>query len=144
MKPLTNNSFRPTINVIFASTKWECTPFGTTLAAKLVAVGHEVLVANSRGPESLRARLAEIDVRITPASVTDASGCEVVLLAVPWTKIEEVLTPEQEWNGRILVDATNIFLSYSPDFRIADLNGDSGSEIGAFRSHCESVQHASH
>ncbi|MDA8744219.1 NAD(P)-binding domain-containing protein [Rubripirellula amarantea] len=104
---------------------------GTTIAARLVAVGHEVLVANSRGGNRLRDRLAEVDSRITPASVAEACQCDVVFLAVPWTRIKEVLTPERDWAGRILVDATNIFLSYEPEFRIDDLQGDSGSEIVA-------------
>jgi predicted dinucleotide-binding enzyme len=33
------------------------------------------------------------------------------------------------WNGCNLLDTTNIFLSYGPDFRIDDLKGDPGSEI---------------
>jgi predicted dinucleotide-binding enzyme len=32
------------------------------------------------------------------------------------------------WDGRILVDATNIFKSYAPDYQRDDLGGDSGSE----------------
>jgi predicted dinucleotide-binding enzyme len=36
-----------------------------------------------------------------------------------------------DWNGRILVDTTNIFTSYAPDFQVDDLKGDSGSEIVA-------------
>ncbi len=102
---------------------------GMTLAVKFVEVGHEVLVANSRGPESLRDQLSRVDARIHPASVTEACESEVVFLAVPWPKIHEVLTPEMPWAGRVLVDTTNIFLSYAPDFRIDDLGGDSGSEI---------------
>lgn len=102
---------------------------GMTLAARFANVGHDVLVANSRGPESLRERLAEADARLSPASVAEACGCDLILLAVPWTKIGEALPKGLDWGGRILVDATNIFLSYEPDFRVDDLNGDSGSEV---------------
>lgn len=102
---------------------------GITLAARFVAVGHDVLVANKRGPESLRNRLADVDSRLFPASVTETCGCDMVLLAVPWPNIREALPKGIDWGGRILVDATNIFLSYEPDFRVDDLKGDSGSEI---------------
>ena len=102
---------------------------GLTLAARFAKVGHDVLVANSRGPESLRERLAEADARLSPASIAEARCCDLVLLAVPWTKIGEALPKGLDWGGRILVDATNIFLSYEPDFRVDDLKGDSGSEI---------------
>lgn len=102
---------------------------GVTLATRFANVDHDVLVASSRGPESLRIRLAEADPRLSSASVAEACGCDLVLLAVPWTKIGDALPKGFDWGGRILVDATNIFLSYEPDYRFDDLKGDSGSEI---------------
>ncbi len=104
---------------------------GMTLAAKFAAAGHDVLIANSRGPQSLAASVAEISAAVKPASVSDALASDVVFLSVPWLKVAEVLTPEIAWNGRILIDTTNIFLSYAPDFRVDDLNDSSGSEIVA-------------
>lgn len=104
---------------------------GMTLAVRLAAAGHEVLVANRRGPESLSPLLAGAGVPLTPTSTPQALAADVVFLAVPWVKVREVLTPDIAWNGRILVDTTNIFLSYAPDFRVDDLRGDSGSEIVA-------------
>src|ERR1043165_5086384 len=58
---------------------------GTTLARGLARLGHDVAIANSRGPESLAAVAEEIAG--TPTSVADAvEGREVVILAVP-TKV---------------------------------------------------------
>ena len=111
------------IGIIGAST------VGITLATHFLSANHEVMVANSRGPESLRERLAEIDSRLIAASAFEASICDVVFLAVPWLKVKDVLTPDHDWQGRILVDTTNIFVNYAPDFQIDDLKGDSGSEI---------------
>lgn len=111
------------IGIIGAST------VGITLATQLISVGHNVLVANSRGPESLKDQLADIDSRLIAASVSEASNCDVVFLAVPWLKVKDILTPDHDWQGRILVDTTNIFISYAPDFQVDDLGGDSGSEI---------------
>lgn len=102
---------------------------GWTLATKWAAKGHDVLIANSRGPETLALRIADAGVPLTAASLTDAAACEIVLLAVPWVKVREVLDPGLAWGGHILIDATNIFLSYAPDFKVDDLGGDSGSEI---------------
>ncbi len=102
---------------------------GMTLATRFAAGGHDVLIANSRGPQGLAARLAETGTTAKPAAVLEALACDVVFLAVPWLKVPEVLTPDIAWDGRILVDTTNIFLSYAPDFRVDDLKGDSGSEI---------------
>lgn len=111
------------IGIIGAST------VGITLATRFAAGGHEVQVANSRGRENLKDRLTSIDNRLTAASVEEACHCDVVFLAVPWLNVREILSPERNWDGRILVDTTNIFLSYAPDFNIDDLKGDSGSEI---------------
>lgn len=111
------------IGIIGAST------VGITLATRFVALGYPVLVANSRGRESLTGRLQEIDSGLIAASVAEVCLCDVVFLAVPWIRISEILTEDIDWGGRVLVDTTNIFLSYAPDFQIDNLNGDSGSEI---------------
>jgi predicted dinucleotide-binding enzyme len=104
---------------------------GIRLAAEFARAGHNILLANSRGPEAVKARLEESGVAdvVTPASVVDVLECPLVVLAAPWIKREEVLDSTRDWQGRILLDATNIYLSYPPNYRIDDLNGDSGSEI---------------
>ncbi|WP_454825764.1 NADPH-dependent F420 reductase [Paraburkholderia xenovorans] len=104
---------------------------GMTLATGFAAVGHDVFIANSRGPESLVARLEQANTAAKAASVSEALARDVVFLAVPWLKVPKLLTPNISWDGRILVDTTNIFVSYAPDFRIDDLKGDSGSELVA-------------
>jgi predicted dinucleotide-binding enzyme len=45
---------------------------GRTLARQFVKLGHQVSLANSRGPESLTALAAEIGA--TPVSVVDAAN----------------------------------------------------------------------
>src|SRR5260221_14482099 len=97
-----------------------------TLAAKFAKSGHDVLLANSRGPESLSASLSELDAPLTVSSSADLlASAEIVFLCLPWVKVQDVLTSDIDWNGRILVDTTNIFTSYAPDFQVDDLKGDS-------------------
>ncbi|WP_193164391.1 NADPH-dependent F420 reductase [Microbulbifer hainanensis] len=104
---------------------------GWTLATKLADKGHSVQIANSRGVDSLVPRVADAGVPLQAASLEEALNNDLVLLAVPWTKVREVLGQDVDWDGRIIVDATNIFTSYAPDFQIEDLGNDSGSEIVA-------------
>lgn len=104
---------------------------GITLAAKYAAAGHEVLVANSRGPQSVSEIFSKIVEPVTAATVAEVVQCEVVLLATPWLKVPDVLSPSLSWKGRILVDTTNIYASCKNELVIADLNGDYGSEIVA-------------
>jgi hypothetical protein len=55
---------------------------GGTLARQLTALGHEVTIANSRGPESL-AELAA-GTGATPVALPDvATGADVAILALP-------------------------------------------------------------
>jgi len=55
---------------------------GGTLTRRLTALGHEVKVANSRGPETLAGLAADTGATATPASeaVRDA---DVVIVAIP-------------------------------------------------------------
>jgi len=55
---------------------------GMTLARHLAKLGHQVSIANSRGPESLTALAAEIGA--TPISVLDAAKAgAIVIIAIP-------------------------------------------------------------
>lgn len=55
---------------------------GGTLTRRLTALGHEVRVANSRGPESLRDLAAETGAR--PVTVDEAvAGVDLVVVSIP-------------------------------------------------------------
>jgi predicted dinucleotide-binding enzyme len=104
---------------------------GLTLAEIYAAHGHKVLVANSRGAQSVREMLAQSNEPIVPANLEEVLHCPIVVLATPWLKVAEVLPVSQNWGGRILIDTTNIYLSYKDELVVADLHGDSGSEVVA-------------
>lgn len=101
------------------------------VAAHAVKTGHTVTLSNSRGPETL----VDVARRIGPSARggtrEDAASAEIVLLAAPWISVRNVLEGLPEWNGRILMDATNHFLTYAPDYRRDDLGGRTSSEIVA-------------
>jgi predicted dinucleotide-binding enzyme len=79
---------------------------GGTLTMRFRELGHDVSVANSRGPESLRP-LAD-QTGATAATVEDAArDADVVVLALP-TKAVPTL-PAQAFDGKILIDADNYF-----------------------------------
>ena len=62
---------------------------GATLARRLAQLGHQVSMANSRGPESLTALAAEIGA--TPVSVVDAAQAgEIVILAIPTKAVADL------------------------------------------------------
>jgi 8-hydroxy-5-deazaflavin:NADPH oxidoreductase len=87
---------------------------GGTLARHLIRLGHNVSVANSRGPQSLTAFAAEIGARA--GSVNDVvNGAEIIILAIPTLAIPKlprdlfVSVPK----STIIIDTTN----YHPELR---------------------------
>jgi len=62
---------------------------GAILARHLATLGHQVSIANSRGPESLTAVAAEIGA--TPVSVVDAAKAgELVVIAIPTKAVADL------------------------------------------------------
>jgi 8-hydroxy-5-deazaflavin:NADPH oxidoreductase len=64
---------------------------GSAVARRLVGAGHLVKLSSARGPGAL-APIAN-DVGAAAVSVTEAAASELVLLAVPWPVVSEVLDP---------------------------------------------------
>jgi 8-hydroxy-5-deazaflavin:NADPH oxidoreductase len=62
---------------------------GATLARHLAKLGHQVSIANSRGPQSLSALAAEVGA--TPVSVVDAvKAADIVILAIPTKAVADL------------------------------------------------------
>jgi predicted dinucleotide-binding enzyme len=62
---------------------------GGTLASRLTKLGHEVAIANSRGPETLRMLAAEVGATaVTPAEA--ARNGEIVVVAIPLRAVPEL------------------------------------------------------
>jgi predicted dinucleotide-binding enzyme len=107
---------------------------GGTVARLAAAAGHEVAIANSRGPESVEPLAAEIGAKARAATVDEAAHFGVVILvAVPLMAIEEL--PASEMAGRIVIDAMNYYPNR--DGHIAELDSDelTSSELTARHLH---------
>jgi predicted dinucleotide-binding enzyme len=97
-------------------------------AAKLFAVaGHDVRIANSRGPQSLQALVAELGPKVRAATPEDAVAFgDVVLIAVPWSHKEDAIPDAGPYDDKIVIDAMN---PYDEDFELEDLGNRTSSEI---------------
>ncbi|MEW2121430.1 NADPH-dependent F420 reductase [Streptomyces sp. NPDC005474] len=104
---------------------------GRALAVRFVAAGEEVLLSDSRGPRSPRELADSIGPGLVPATVTEAAGAEIVVLAVPWRQLPEAVTAAgaYDWQERIVIDTTNPL--GPPGFQVADLQGRPSSEVVA-------------
>lgn len=78
-----------------------------TYAKYFVRHGHEVVLSNSKGPDSLIEIVRSIGANAKAGTVNEAAKQDIVILAVRWEKAKQALAEVSDWNGRILVDATN-------------------------------------
>lgn len=93
---------------------------GSTLAGYLAALGHEVLIANSRGPQSLR-DVAERTGAL-PVTTEEAAGAtDLVIIAIPEKAIVNLPIAILSASKAIIIDAGNYYPSR--DGRNADIEG---------------------
>ncbi|MGO7587904.1 NAD(P)-binding domain-containing protein [Rhizobium leguminosarum] len=82
---------------------------GATLARKLAAAGHEVKLANSKDPESIRDLAA--DVRATATTKQDAvTGVDIVILSIPFSAHRDLANLfENVPENVVVVDTSNYY-----------------------------------
>jgi 8-hydroxy-5-deazaflavin:NADPH oxidoreductase len=79
---------------------------GGTLTRRFTELGHEVTVANSRGPQSLTELAQETGAK--PGTVDEAIAAgEVVVIAVPLAAVPDL--PADAFRGKVVVDANNYY-----------------------------------
>jgi predicted dinucleotide-binding enzyme len=96
---------------------------GQAMAKTAVRAGRQVVIANSRGPQSLTSVVDELGEGVTAGTVEVASAADIVVLAVMWPDVPQAIEG-LEWEGRIVIDPTN-------DFEASDLDGRTSSEVVA-------------
>jgi predicted dinucleotide-binding enzyme len=96
---------------------------GQALARTALRAGREVVIANSRGPESLAPVVAALGAGVSAGTVREAAAAGIVAIAVPWASVPAAVAGLQ-WDGQPVIDTTNAF---NP----ADLGGRTSSEIVA-------------
>jgi 8-hydroxy-5-deazaflavin:NADPH oxidoreductase len=62
---------------------------GGTLARRLVNLGHEVVIANSRGPETIRELAAEVGATVVTAAEAARRG-EIVIVTIPQRAVADL------------------------------------------------------
>ncbi len=79
---------------------------GSQLARAAVANGYAVVLANSRGPETLTGLVAELGPSARAASAADAAAAgDVAILAFPYRPGEDL--PVAELAGKVVLDTNN-------------------------------------
>ena len=94
---------------------------GQAMARTALRGGRTVVLANSRGPETLAGVVSALGDGASAGTVEEAATAGIVVIAVPWPRVGEAVQGLR-WDGRIMVDATN-------DFDPSDLNGRASSQV---------------
>lgn len=102
---------------------------GRAFATALAAKGIEAVIANSRGPETLAALVADLGPAIRAGTRNEAAAQDIVLVAVNWSKLPSALAGLPDWAGRIVIDANNPI--EAPLFKPVELGERSSSEVFA-------------
>lgn len=100
---------------------------GTALARNFARKGIEVMIANRSGLQSLRTLEQSLSPFVRAVTPADALNADMIFLAVNWSQAPEVLAQQTNWQGKILVDATNAV--QIPSFTAVDLQGKASSEV---------------
>ena len=105
---------------------------GSQVARLAVAAGHEVIVSNSRGPETLTELVAELGERARAGTAHDASeGGEVVVVTIPLKHYRSVSVDPLA--GKIVIDTNNYYPGR--DGRIAQLDDESTTTSELLQAH---------
>ncbi len=96
---------------------------GQAMARIAVRAGRQVVIANSRGPESLTATVEALGTGVSAGTVKQAAAGDIVVVAVMWPQVAQAVGG-LDLADRIVIDPTN-------DFEPSDLDGRTSSEVVA-------------
>jgi predicted dinucleotide-binding enzyme len=96
---------------------------GQAMARTALRAGRDIVIANSRGPESLTSVISTLGEGVSAGTVDEAAAAGIVVIAVPWDRLPEAVQGP-DWNGQVVIDATN-------DWAADDLQGRTSSELVA-------------
>jgi predicted dinucleotide-binding enzyme len=105
---------------------------GSQVARAAVANGYDVVIANSRGPETLADLVAELGPRARAATAAEAGAAgDVVVVTVPLKAYRDI--PVEPLAGKIVIDTNNYY--WERDGRIAALDTGRATVSGLLQEH---------
>jgi predicted dinucleotide-binding enzyme len=108
---------------------------GGQVARVAIAHGHEVVIANSRGPETLAGLVAELGPRARAATSAEAASAgDAVLVSVPLGAYHRV--PVEPLAGKVVLDTANYY--WERDGHISELDDGTATVTGLLQAHLPS------
>ncbi len=105
---------------------------GSTVAKLAVAAGYDVVLSNSRGPETLADLVRELGPRARAATPTEAAAAgDLVVVTVPLRAYRSV--PVEPLAGKVVIDTNNYYPER--DGRLAELDSGAATVSGLLQQH---------
>ena len=105
---------------------------GSQVARLALTYGYNVVISNSRGPETLRTLAAELGPRARAAtSIEAAAAGDIVVVSVPLKNYREV--PVEPLAGKIVIDTSNYYPQR--DGQIPELDNESTTTAELLQAH---------
>jgi 8-hydroxy-5-deazaflavin:NADPH oxidoreductase len=105
---------------------------GSQIARLAVANNYNVVISNSRGPETLSALVAELGPKARAATAVDAAKAgDIVVVTVPLRNYRSV--PVQPLSGKIVIDTNNYYPER--DGHIPELDNESTTTAELLQAH---------
>jgi predicted dinucleotide-binding enzyme len=105
---------------------------GSQLARLAVAHGYDVVISNSRGPDTLTALVAELGPKARAATAVDAAKAgDIVVVTIPLKNYPSV--PVEPLAGKIVIDTNNYYPQR--DGHIAELDNESTTTSELLQAH---------
>ncbi|MCH9718566.1 MAG: NAD(P)-binding domain-containing protein [Actinomycetia bacterium] len=80
---------------------------GSTVARLAVAAGYDVIMSNSRGPETLADLVTDLGPQATAGTTAEAAASDLVVVTIPLGRVASV--PAAELAGRVVIDTMNYY-----------------------------------
>ncbi|CAH0206767.1 hypothetical protein SRABI83_02040 [Arthrobacter sp. Bi83] len=105
---------------------------GSQVARKAVQVGYDVVISNSRGPETLADLVAELGPRARAATPAEAAAAgDIAVVTVPLKSLRDI--PVEPLAGKIVIDTNNYY--WERDGRMPALDNGEATTSGLVQEH---------
>jgi len=105
---------------------------GGQVARAAITAGYDVVISNSRGPETLAGLVAELGPKARAATAAEAAAAgDFAVVTVPLKNYTKV--PVAELAGKVVIDTNNYY--FERDGHIAELDDGSATVSGLLQAH---------
>jgi predicted dinucleotide-binding enzyme len=105
---------------------------GSQIARKAIENGYDVVISNSRGPETLAELVAELGPRARSATAVEAAeAADVAVVTIPFKAYTEI--PVEPLAGKIVIDTNNYY--FERDGHYDDIDNGTATVTGKLQEH---------